>query len=339
MSGVRWQSGLALTVAVLTGSVAFAWPLFLRPDGSASPLQAPMVFALVLPLVLAIVLAELSAGGMDVKALAMLGVLAAVGSILRPLSAGTAGFELVFFLLILAGRVFGAGFGFVLGAITLFTSALITSGVGPWLPYQMLAAGFVGLFAGWLPRPRSADGRRGERRQLGATASRRREDVPGHAASVPGAASAPSRGRGSGRRELALLAGYGMVSAFAYGWLMDFSFWPFALGDGTQLSFDPAATPLENLHRFVLFNLATSMGWNLGRALTNAAVILLVGAPLLRLLRRTARRASFATADARTTPSPAGPVGTATAAAASDVADTPARPEVSPTLRAGNTGP
>lgn len=312
MTGVRWQSGLALTVAVLTGSVAFAWPLFLRPDGSASPLQAPMVFALVLPLVLAIVLAELSAGGMDVKALAMLGVLAAVGSILRPLSAGTAGFELVFFLLILAGRVFGAGFGFALGAITLFTSALITSGVGPWLPYQMLAAGFVGLFAGWLP---------------------------GRTASVPGAASAPSRGRASGRRELAVLAGYGMLSAFAYGALMDFSFWPFALGDGTQLSFDPAATPLENLHRFVLFNLATSMGWNLGRALTNAAVILLVGAPLLRLLRRTARRASFATADARTTPSPAGPLGTATAAAASEVADTPARPEVSPTLRAGNTGP
>jgi len=45
-------------------------------------------------------------------------VLAAIGTILRPLSAGTAGFELIFFLLILAGRVFGAGFGFALGAIT-----------------------------------------------------------------------------------------------------------------------------------------------------------------------------------------------------------------------------
>ena len=45
----------------------------------------------------------------------------------------------------------GAGFGLALGAITLFTSALIPTGVGPWLPYQMLAAGFVGLFAGLLP--------------------------------------------------------------------------------------------------------------------------------------------------------------------------------------------
>jgi energy-coupling factor transport system substrate-specific component len=252
MTGSDRRVTLALAVALVTGAVAFAWPLFLRPESGVSPAQAPVMFALVLPMVLAIVLAELSGGRMDVKSLAMLGVLAAVGTILRPLSAGTAGFELIFFLIILAGRVFGAGFGFALGAITLFTSALITSGVGPWLPYQMLTAGFVGLFAGWLPRAR-------------------------------------------GRLELLLLAGYGMVSAFAYGWLMDFSFWPFAIGEGTQLSFDPAASPLTNLHHFVLFNLATSMGWNLGRALTNAVLVFVLGAPLLRLFRRTARQASFRT--------------------------------------------
>ncbi|MBA3020515.1 ECF transporter S component [Propionicimonas sp.] len=241
---------LVLAAALAIGAVAFSWPLFLTPASGVSAATAPLVFALVLPLVLAVVLTELSAGRLDAKTLAMLGVLAAVGTVLRPLSAGTAGFELVFFLIILAGRAYGAAFGFALGAITLFTSALITSGVGPWLPYQMLAAGFVGLFAGLLPKA-------------------------------------------SGRAELALLAGYGVVSAFVYGWLMDFSFWPFALGDGTQLSFDPAAGPLANLHRFVLFNLATSMGWNLGRALTNALLIALLGAPLLRLLRRSGRRAQL----------------------------------------------
>jgi energy-coupling factor transport system substrate-specific component len=251
MTGSDRRVSLSLVVAVVAGLVAFSWPLFLHPDSGISPTLAPILFAIVLAMVLAIVLSELAGGRMDVKALAMLGVLAAVGTILRPLSAGTAGFELIFFLMILAGRVFGPGFGFALGAITLFTSALITSGVGPWLPYQMLTAGFVGLFAGWLPRA-------------------------------------------SGRVELVLLAGYGMVSAFAYGWLMDFSFWPFAIGDGTQLSFDPSASPRENLHRFALFNLATSMGWNLGRALTNAALIFLLGAPLLRLFRRTARQAAFA---------------------------------------------
>lgn len=244
------RATVAVVVAVAIGAVAFGWPLFLRPESGMSATQAPVLFALVLPLVLAIVLAEVAGGRIDARAIAMLGVLAAVGTILRPLSAGTAGFELVFFLLILAGRVFGAGFGFALGAITLFTSALITSGVGPWLPYQMLSAGFVGLFAGLLPRA-------------------------------------------SGRLEIALLAGYGMVSAFAYGWVMDFSFWPFGIGSGTQISFDPALPPLENLHRFVLYNVATSMGWNLGRALTNAALIALLGVPLLRLLRRSARRAVF----------------------------------------------
>ena len=92
---------------------------------------------------------------------------------------------------------------------------------------------------------------------------------------------------------VSVIAVFLALSAFAYGWLMDFSFWPFAIGEGTQLSFDPAATPWENLHRFVLFNLATSIGWNLGRALTNAVLIVLLGAPLLRLLRRAARKANF----------------------------------------------
>jgi len=59
-------------------------------------------------------------------------------------------------VIILGGRVFGRGFGFVLGATTLFTGSLITGGVGPWLPFQMMAAGWVGFFAGCLPR---AEGR------------------------------------------------------------------------------------------------------------------------------------------------------------------------------------
>jgi energy-coupling factor transport system substrate-specific component len=246
--GERARLSVALLVTLGVGAVAFSWPLFLTPVAGISAASAPLVFAVVLPLVLVVVLTELSAGRLDAKTLAMLGVLAAVGTVLRPLSAGTAGFELIFFLIILAGRAYGGSFGFALGAVTLFTSALITSGVGPWLPYQMLAAGFVGLGAGVLP---------------------------------------PAKGR----VELGLLAVYGVLSAFAYGWLMDFSFWPFAIGNGTQLSFDPTVGPAENVHRFVLFNLATSMGWNLGRALTNAILIVVLGAPLLRLLRRSGRRA------------------------------------------------
>ena len=131
---------------------------------------------------------------MDTKAIAMLGVLSAIGAALRPMGAGTAGIETVFFLLVLGGRVYGPGFGFVLGSTTLFASAILTGGIGPWLPFQMLAASWVGLGAGLLP---------------------------------------PARGR----REIALLAVYGAVSAFLYGMLLNLWFWPFTTGADTQLSY------------------------------------------------------------------------------------------------------
>jgi energy-coupling factor transport system substrate-specific component len=60
----------------------------------------------------------------------------------------------MFFLLVLAGRVYGPGFGVVLGNTTMVASALLTGGMGPWLPFQMLGAGWVGLGAGLLPRAR-----------------------------------------------------------------------------------------------------------------------------------------------------------------------------------------
>lgn len=148
-----WQSVLALSLASLTGLVMFLWPLVMRPPEEFSHnTDAPFVFALILPVILGVVLSELQRGGIDTKSLAMLGVLSALGAALRPIGAGVAGIETVFFLLVLAGRVYGPGFGFVLGNTTLFASALLTSGVGPWLPFQMLASGWVGLGAGLLPR-------------------------------------------------------------------------------------------------------------------------------------------------------------------------------------------
>jgi energy-coupling factor transport system substrate-specific component len=248
---LRPRSTAALAAISLAGLVAFGWPLLVSPDsGLAHGGDAPLVFALLLPLLLAVVLFEIAEQGLDVKAVAMLGVLSAVGAALRPLGAGTAGLETVFFLLVLGGRVFGAGFGFVLGATTLFASALVTGGVGPWLPYQMLGAAWVGLGAGLLPRA-------------------------------------------GGRREVLLLAAYGAAAGLGYGILLNFSFWPFATGLGGQLSFVPSASAAENLHRFLLFSLATSLWWDLGRALTNAALVLLTGSAVLSTLRRASRRAAF----------------------------------------------
>jgi energy-coupling factor transport system substrate-specific component len=88
------------------------------------------------------------------KVVAALGLLVATTSILRFVETavpGPAGFSPIFVPILLAGYVFGARFGFLMGTLTLLTSALVTGGVGPWLPYQMFAAGWVGLTAGWLP--------------------------------------------------------------------------------------------------------------------------------------------------------------------------------------------
>ena len=157
---LRLRSALALAAVSTVGVVAFGWPLFTRPGSaldSSHSADAPLVFVVLLPLLAAVVLSELTSGGMDAKAVAMLGMLGAVGGALRALGPGVAGLEPSFAVIILGGRVFGRGFGFVLGAMTLFTGALITGGVGPWLPFQMMAAGWVGFLAGCLP---SASGRR-----------------------------------------------------------------------------------------------------------------------------------------------------------------------------------
>ena len=124
-----------------------------RPEsGLAHGTDAPLVFALVLPLLLAVVLAELSEGGMDAKAVAMLGVLSAIGAALRPARRrhrrARDG--------VLPARARRAGVrgrrsGSCSGATTLFASALLTGGVGPWLPFQMLGAAWVGWGAGLLP--------------------------------------------------------------------------------------------------------------------------------------------------------------------------------------------
>lgn len=152
---LRPRSTIALVVASLAGVLAFTWPFLLRrpsSSGVAHATDAPWIFLVVLPLLLIVVLAEISEGGIDAKAIALLGVLAACGAALRTLGGDVTGASPVFFLLMPAGRVLGRGFGFTLGALTLFGSALLTGGVGPWLPFQMLAAGWVGLFAGCLPR-------------------------------------------------------------------------------------------------------------------------------------------------------------------------------------------
>ncbi|MFK8846400.1 ECF transporter S component [Streptomyces sp. Ac-502] len=254
----------ALVLVSVMGVMAFGWPLLAdSASGLAHSKDAPWLFAALLPLLLAVVVATIAdtsasaatggAPSLDAKAIAMLGVLAAAGAAMRPLGAGTAGIEPMFFLMVLSGRVLGPGFGFVLGSVSMFASALLTGGVGPWLPFQMLSMGWVAMGAGLLPGP----------------------------------------DRLRGRRELAMIAVYGAVSAVLYGLAMNLQGWPYIGGMATGVSFVPGDPLPDNLARFVAYCLATSLGWDLPRALVTVVLTLTLGHTLLKALRRATRRAAF----------------------------------------------
>lgn len=248
------RAAAALVLVTLIGVAAFGWPLLAdRQSGLAHSQDAPWLFAALLPLLVAVVVATIADQGMDAKAVAMLGVLAAVGAALRPLGAGTAGLEPMFFLMVLSGRVLGPGFGFVLGSVTMFASALLTGGVGPWMPFQMLALGWFSLGAGLLPGPE----------------------------------------RIRGRAELAMLAAYGFLGSFAYGTVMNLQGWVLLQGMGQGVSFHPGDPVPQNLARFVAYCAATSLGWDLGRAVLTVVLTLTLGATLLKALRRATRKAAF----------------------------------------------
>ncbi|MBA3720424.1 MAG: ECF transporter S component, partial [Nocardioidaceae bacterium] len=91
------------------------------------------------------------------------------------------------------------------------------------------------------------------------------------------------------------LAVYGALAALAYGALLNMWFWPYAIGTETALSY-VAGDPLgDNLQRFATFTFVTStLGWDLGRAVTTVLGVVLLGPAVLAVLRRAARRASFA---------------------------------------------
>jgi energy-coupling factor transport system substrate-specific component len=94
-----------------------------------------------------------------------------------------------------------------------------------------------------------------------------------------------------------MLAAYGVVSAYAFGLLMNLSGWPFALGIAVpghegSLDFIAGAPLAENLQRFAVYTLLTSTGsFDTGRAITTAVAIVVLGPAVLTTLRRASRRA------------------------------------------------
>jgi energy-coupling factor transport system substrate-specific component len=193
---------------------------------------------------------------LSAKTIAMLGVLVAVTSVLRFIEVAMplpGGFSPIFAFIIIAGHVFGARFGFLMGTFSLLVSALITGGVGPWLPFQMFAAGWVGLTSGWV----RARGRRWERY---------------------------------------VLYGLGGIWGFLYGVVINLYFWPIAVAPQGQ-AWDRGLSLGEVVGRYAAFYAATSLAWDVARAVGNVALLVILAVPMAKVLLRFRQRFHFEVAD------------------------------------------
>jgi len=252
--------------AVIFGTVSvvalasFAWPFVVPTSGNHVDVWALVVVCLLVPVlaIIAVVLTERGVTGRPdaAKFVAMLGLLAAAGVVVRLFASAAGGIEAVFVILIIGGAVFGPRFGFLLGAVTIGVSSLALGLLGPWVGFQMFAAAWVGAGAGLVSR--------GMRR-----ATRRM----------------PARGRRW--IELAALIVYGILAAYVYGALLNLWFWPFAVGGQTSISFVAGGDPTTNFSRFVVYTLVTStLTWDTVRAATTVIGLAVLGPAIMAGLRR-----------------------------------------------------
>ena len=202
----------------------------------------------------------------NTKLIALLGVLVAINSALRFIETaipGPGGFTPVFFLIILVGYVFGGRVGFLMGALTMLVSALVTGGVGPWLPGQMFTAGWVGMSAVLL-RPITRW-----------SAKKFSQGFPSRI-----------------NPEILVLAVFGFLWGFLYGAIMNLWQWPFIMGPQAQ-SWAAGLGITQTLQRYLAFYLVTSLVWDAIAALGNVLLMLAFGAPALKALRRFQNRFAF----------------------------------------------
>ena len=240
---------------VLLALTAAGFGLFLAPLSLGSRFPQPVLLfsALVAVSALVALAVALQTHHLSTRLLAILAALVAIDATLRlVIVVGLLGFSPIFFLVIAGGFVMGPSFGFASGALTLLLSAVLTAGLGPWLPYQMLAAGWVGMGAGYVGRISA---------------------------------------RTSSTRTIAALSLYGCAAGFAYGILLDLWEWPLLVAAGSSpLSWAPEIGLAALLRRFGAFYLATSVVYDSFRAVGNLLLIAVLGPAVIPALERFRRR-------------------------------------------------
>lgn len=271
---------LIYSLTTLLGVAAFLYPFWLPALARAANADqahsgdAALMLTLLVALCVAVVLLEAQSQTVSAKSIALLGILVAMNSVLRFAEVaipGPGGFSPVFLLIFCGGYVFGGRMGFLIGALTALVSALITGGVGPWLPYQMFALGWAGMSA---PLCR------------------------------PVAALLQRMGVRPAWAEVGALAVFGALWGLLFGAIMNIWFWPFIVGSA-QGHWEPGIGLAATLRRYAVFYLITSFAWDLLRAAGNVLLVLLLGAPVLRTLRRFHQRFDFVYAPAPAVNEPA----------------------------------
>ena len=161
--------------------------------------------------------------------------------------------------------------GFIGGFSAMFIVVLVAGNAfGPGFGFVLGAIGtfasgmFVGGFGPWLPFQMVAVGWVG----LGAGL-------------MPKGTNWPLR--------LAALALYGFASGYLFGAIMNLWSWPYIAGS-SAVGWAPELGATQNLRHYARFYAISSFGWDTFRAVGNAAMVLLLGRPLLGALDRAARR-------------------------------------------------
>jgi energy-coupling factor transport system substrate-specific component len=248
----RIRPAFVYALVTVLGLAAFLYPFWLPSSSFVTEAHggdAPMWAALIGALVVVALALEVRRGTMNGAMIAVLAVLSAIAGLLRlvELPGNNAG---IFFMVILAGVAFGPRFGLLLGITAMVTSAFITGGLGPWLPFQMLGLGWLGAGAGFLGRVTE---------------------------------------RLDPRVEVVTIAAYGWLGGFLYGALLNLWSWPFLRGDGPTL-WRPGLGITGTVEHYWSYYFATSLAWDAAGALFNAVLILATGLALLPTLRRFAHR-------------------------------------------------
>jgi len=254
MTGQRKPSLLVILVS-LAGALTILYPFLLPLLGQQNRLaqrgiEVPLLFAMLSGICLLTILVQIQRsatgpGASESKLVALLGVLVATDAALR-LIPTLLGASPIFLLIILTGFAYGADFGFLMGALTLLVSAFITGGLGPWLPFQMLTAGWIGLTAGILPRT-------GNKREIAL---------------------------------LALFGGFWGFLFGAIMNLWEWPFAAPGLQQQVGLYWVPGMSLWQTVHTYAHFYLVTSLVYDLFRATANVGLVLLLARPVLLLLDR-----------------------------------------------------